>query len=311
MRLQFAGLILLLILIGPLASGQWETDQFLFGSEPNETRPKAMGPVPTPLVRQQTTKGEVGKSSESTEAAATNTTGSIPTVTPVPEVWPTPSELTNPATPATPAVYSIGVEVGHRDYRSTGGIPALQQSQGGTLLGLFLRSQSSQMGELSLHYSAIPEIPAAERPAVSSLKSLHWDEVELDYMFFRETLPNEIQIGTSLGETSWWGHSGVNISNLLKLKYLGAVAQLRLDQDSENPTFLMVRASPWFQSNTGDLQGLGQAVTLRRVLQAKKNSQNGFQLTYEQLSLHDRNEAGLLLSQRSLSFSFYFQLSSP
>jgi hypothetical protein len=313
MRLHFAGLILLFLVNGSLASGQWDTDQFLFSSGLQQPRPKTV-----PMVKPVDGKNQSRPTPEAFEVMEPGGPGSRlptnplspPTSSEAPVLAPALSSRPTKDTESGQSKVSLEGQLAYQNFAMRGNFEALQFSQGAASAGLRLNLASASLGEFHFYYLLVPELAVSRNSTASGFGKFHWDDVGIEYFFFREQLAAEVQVGAVAGESTWWGHSGVKTSNLLQLNYWGAALAIRQRPSQQGGQSLNLQAFPWVGAGQAQMRGLGYRLEYSRLLGTAGRKAMAIALSFEQFNFKGGVDQEIRLQQQVLGASVHYILSA-
>jgi hypothetical protein len=287
-------LILLFTLISSLASGQWESDQFLFDSKIKTSRPK-------PSRRDLTKEADTQKPLEIAESAKL----ANPNIEAVPSMEPT----RIPASLGLPSVV-MQARLGYVDFNSKSSSDIMNFSQGSYSLGVGIAFALSDQSHIKLNYLSSPDLTMGViHPQGHRIKT-RWEDMSIGYEREIQAFGRTMKAEPFLRQNAWWKTGSTDSASLEQLNEFGASLTLPLAVRGNWVPELKLQFVPFVKSTNAQLTGTSVSAEWSTFFRLKAQRAVILNIGYESLQLKENSDADFSFRQGMIKVFFGYQIST-
>lgn len=288
-------LLLLFLLNSSLASGQWESDQFLFGTQDSKL-PRIQPNRPRSRVEEKKEDRQTKQFIEEKAALDEDTVSAV-------------SDQRMPAGLRT-STSNLQVQLGYIDFRSRGDIAGMTFSQGSYSVGTALSLQVDTEQYVNLCYTTTPEIVVRGRSSEQWAQRLRWEDFKAEYFRRTEAFEREVAISVFLRQNAWWGRNYTSVASLRQLNSVGVGLAIPFHDQGLWQSSLQVRAAPWIASAARDFTGRSFAIDWLSFYPLGTDRSVMLNIGYEAVELRQSYENNSRLDQGLIKVYLGYRIST-
>lgn len=288
MRIRLIGTFLLFTVISCLASGQWDSDQFLFEPKNKSPRPKTGTRVSKEPRSHKSPKEQTLSEEKAIEVSETKE-----------------PLLMAPTQPEAPLI-ALQATIGLTEINSKSSIEELNLSRETPVIGAgFIAGVSSEM-IFGMTYLGTPQsVGGAKEGASGSSSRFRWDQISVELQWSTKLYERSVTLIPQYRQSSWWKTTGTGPTALIQVDQLGMALDFPLDPKGNWSPHIRFFFDPIARSRDSTVEGWAGGIGWSADYHINSLKSVQFELSIDRLDLArsphnylEQNSTKFLLSYR-------------